>query len=85
MVIKLWAWLPELGRLALQRSFLTQQQSTLPFHDNRASPVSWDPSIIGIPAANFPSNHACLAAREMNQARTRTAGNTLLMRVASNL
>ena len=34
---------------------------------------------------NFPSNHACQAARRMNQARIKTVGNTLLMRIASNL
>ena len=34
---------------------------------------------------SFPSNHACQAARRMNQARIKTAGNTLLMRIASNL
>ena len=33
----------------------------------------------------IPSNHACQAARQMNQARNRTAGNTLLMCAASNL
>ena len=41
--------------------------------------------IVGIPAGNFSSNHACRVARRMNQARNRTAGNTLLMRIASNL
>ena len=40
---------------------------------------------VGIPAGNFSSNHACRVARRMNQARNRTAGNTLLMRIASNL
>ena len=38
-----------------------------------------------MPGGNFPSNHACQAARWMNQARNRTAGNTLLMCIASNL
>ena len=38
-----------------------------------------------IPGGNFPSNNARRAARRMNQARNRTAGNTLLMRIASNL
>ena len=33
----------------------------------------------------IPSNHACRAARRMNQARNRTAVNTLFMRIASNL
>ena len=28
----------------------------------------------GIPAGNFPSNHACLAVWQMNQARNKTAG-----------
>ena len=32
----------------------------------------------------IPSNHACRAARRMNQARNRTAVNTLFMRIASN-
>ena len=36
-----------------------------------------------IPGGNFPSNHACLAARRMNQARNRTAGNIMFMRIAS--
>ena len=37
----------------------------------------------GISGGNFPSNHACRAARRMNQARNRTAGNTLFLRIAS--
>ena len=37
------------------------------------------------PGWKFPSNHPCRAARWMNQARNRTAGNTLLMCIASNL
>ena len=36
-------------------------------------------------AGNFPSYHACRAARQMNQARNRTAANTLLINTASNL
>ena len=39
----------------------------------------------GIPGGNFPSNPACRAARRIQQARTRTEGNILLMRIASNL
>ena len=39
----------------------------------------------GISGGNFPSNRACRAARRMNKVRNRTAGNTLLMRIASNL
>ena len=42
----------------------------------------WDARI---PGGNFPSNDARRAARRMNQAWNRTAGNTLLMRIASNL
>ena len=38
-----------------------------------------------IPGGNFPSNHAYRASGGMNQARDRTAGNPLLMRIASNL
>ena len=38
----------------------------------------------GIPGGNFPSYHTCRVAWRMNQARNRTAGNTLLMRIASN-
>ena len=38
-----------------------------------------------IQGPDYMSNHACRAARRMNQARKRTAGNTLLMRIASNL
>ena len=34
---------------------------------------------------DLPINHACRAAREMNMAGNRTAGNTLLMRIASKL
>ena len=37
--------------------------------------------LAGIPGGNFPSNQACQAARRMNQARNRTAGNTLFMRI----
>ena len=37
----------------------------------------------GIPGGNFPSNYACWAARRMNQAKNRTAGHTLFMRIAS--
>ena len=37
----------------------------------------------GFPGGHFPSNHACRAARRMNQARNRTAGNKLFMRIAS--
>ena len=37
----------------------------------------------GITGGNFPSNHGCRAARRMSQARNRTAGNTLFMRIAS--
>ena len=39
----------------------------------------------GIPSGNFPSIHACRAAWRLKQARNRTAGNTLLLRIASNL
>ena len=39
--------------------------------------------LAGIPGGSFPSNHACKAARQMNQARNRTVGNTLFMRTAS--
>ena len=39
--------------------------------------------LAGMPGGNFPSNHACRAARRMNQARNRTAGNTLFMCIAS--
>ena len=45
-------------------------------------PARW---LAGIPAGNFPSNHTCQAARQMNQVRYRTEGNTLLMCTASNL
>ena len=41
------------------------------------------PPLAGIPGGNFPSTHACRAARRMNQARNRTAGNALFMRIAS--
>ena len=34
----------------------------------------------GIAAGNFPSNYACQAARRMNQARNRTASNTVHVR-----
>ena len=37
------------------------------------------------PSRKFPSNPACWAARRMNQPKTRTAGNTFLMHIASNL
>ena len=73
--IELRAWLHEPGLLALQRSrhlSKTQQKSTLRFHDNRASPVSWDPSIV-------------MPGEWTKRLRNRTAGNTLLMRIASNL
>ena len=54
------------------------KKSTLRLYDNQASQVSWDPGW------KFPiSNRACRAARRLNQARNRTAGNTLLMRIAS--
>ena len=39
--------------------------------------------IAGIPGGDFPSNHACKAARRMNQARNRAVGNTLFMRTPS--
>ena len=39
--------------------------------------------LAGTPGGNFPSSHACRAARRMNQARNRTAGNALFMRIAS--
>ena len=39
----------------------------------------------GIPGGNFPSNHAGRAALLMSQARNRTVGHTLLIRIASNL
>ena len=38
----------------------------------------------GIPGGDFPSDNACRAAWRMNQARNRTAGNKLFMRIASN-
>ena len=44
--------------------------------------ISWDPSIqcyAGIPGGSLLSNHGCRATRRMNQARNRTAGNTLFM------
>ena len=41
------------------------------------------PSIMMIPGGNFLGNHACWEARWMAQARNRTAGSTLFMRVAS--
>ena len=55
------------------------------FFDNRASLVSWDPSIVmpGSLVEIFSSNHACHSARPMNQVRDRTAGNILFMRIAS--
>ena len=38
--------------------------------------MTTEPSqLAGIPGGNFPSSHACRAARRMNQARNRTAGN----------
>ena len=39
----------------------------------------------GFPGSNFPSNHACRAAQRINQARNSTAGNTLFMRIASQV
>ena len=63
----------------------TQQKSLLRLYDKWASPVSWDPSIVVPGTGNFPSYHACRAARQMNQARNRTAANTLLMHTASDL
>ena len=86
--------------LALQRSqhpSQTQQKSTLRLYDNWASPVSWDPSIVmlGSRVEIFQVTkrvihlvwlyHACRVAGRMNQARNRTAGNTLFMRVTCNL
>ena len=41
------------------------------------------PSIMMIPGGNFLGNHACWEAQWMAQARNRTAGSTLFMRVAS--
>ena len=79
-------WLHEPGWLALQKTrhlSKTQQKSSLRLYDNRASPVSWDPSIMMIPGGNFLGNHACWASRRMDQARNKTAGNTLFMRIAS--
>ena len=38
--------------------------------------------LAGIAGGNFSSNQACRAARRMNQARNRTAGNNLFMRIA---
>ena len=38
--------------------------------------------LTGIPGGNFSSNQACRAVRRMNQARNRTAGNNLFMRIA---
>ena len=45
--------------------------------------ITEPPQLAGIPGGNFPSSHACRAARRMNQARNRTAGNGLFMRIAS--
>ena len=52
---------------------------------NRASPVSWNPSIVmlGSRVETFQVITLCRAARRMNQARNRTARNTLFMRIAS--
>ena len=73
-------WLHEPGWLALQRS-RHLQKSTLQLYDSRASSVSWDPSIV-MPGSRVEIfqvlNHTCRAARRMNSARNRTAGNTLL-------
>ena len=54
--------------------------STLRFHDNRASTVSWDSSIV-MPASRLEIFQVITLA----QVRNRTAGNTLLVRAASNL
>ena len=39
--------------------------------------------LAGIRGGNFPINRACRAARRINQAKNRTAGNTLFMGIAS--
>ena len=39
--------------------------------------------LAGSLGGNFPSNHACRTALRMNQARNRTAGDTLFKRIAS--
>ena len=90
MAIALRARLHEPGWLALQRSrhlSQTQQKSTLRLHDHRASPGKLGSQYFdaGIPGGYFPSNHVCRTAWRINQARNRTAGNTLLMGIASNL
>ena len=41
--------------------------------------------LVGMETGRSLHNHACQAARRMNQARNMTAGNTLLMLIASNL
>ena len=49
---------------------MQQKKLTLRLYDNRAGPVSWDPSIV-MPGSR---DHACRAARQINQAKIRTAG-----------
>ena len=63
-----------------------QQRSTLRLYDNRASQPDRLAGILVLWCRDLgiPSNHACRAARRMNQARNRTAVNTLFMRIASN-
>ena len=66
--------------------WLNATKSTLRLYDNRASQPDRLAGILVLWCRDLgiPSNHACRAARRMNQARNRTAVNTLFMRIASN-
>ena len=45
-------------------------------YDNMTTEPARLAGIPVIPGGNFPSNHACRAARRTNQTRNRTPGNT---------
>ena len=84
-----WPWWHKLGWCSLCRDlgtfvkpknnqlcdYMTTERTRL-----TGIPVLWCRDAAG----NFPSSHACQTVRWMNHSRTRTTGNTPLVRIASN-
>ena len=84
-----WPWLHKLGWCSLCRdlgTFVKPENNQLCDYMTTEGtrltgiPVLWCRDAAG----NFPSYHACQTVRWMNHSRTRTTGNTPLVRTASN-
>ena len=68
-------------------TLVKRNKNQLRLYDNKASQLGSQDCDAEIPGGNFPSNQACRVApaNEPSEKTQRTAGNTLVMRIASNL